>query len=171
MENKNYFDLPEINGKNFNPNYYYQASTYNKYGQCTNKLKDVLDYCRCFVSDLEFDTVFENEKYAPDAGIRYVKVHTKDGKYMVMTLSEDQVELTKNIQSMYQDMIKIELYIKDRELNTNYTPSIIYTSDREAYLTPRDIHILGMYKPEDIKAAIILATTEKLFENKTRKRK
>lgn len=171
MEDNVFFELQEVNGENFNNDCFYPASTYNKFGKCTNHLKEVLEYCRCFISDLDYDNKFKEETDEYDSGIRYVKVHTKDAKYMIMALFVDEVEKTKYIKSINQDMVKIDLYIKDRELNTTYTPSIIYTSDREAYLTPRDMHILGMYRPDDIKNSIILATTEKLFENKNRKRK
>ena len=88
---------------------------------------------------------------------------------IIIRIHEDEEKEFEFIKSETQNIKHIELLIRDKELRTVYNPSVFFEGD-EIYINPRDMHILSMYKPSFVKSLIISATTDKVIENRSRKR-
>ena len=159
--------VPAIDKNNLDNSYAYPIYIYD--GEYSKFLIENLYSLRHLVCDIDPDNSFVINKRQDD-GIRYIKVDTmyNDGS-IIICAHEDEEKEFEFIKSETQNIKHIELLIHDKELRAVYNPSIFFEGD-EIYINPRDMHILSMYKPSFIKSLIISATTDKVIENRSRRR-
>ena len=170
MENNNQNWKPSVNASHLDPSYMYPISIYQT---ISNRLKQTLYSSKSIISGILPDNEYLIES-RKDNGIRYIKVNTDNIDVCIIipiSVIDEEKGTYEYIKSFDQSIIKIYLNIFDRDLNSVFTPSIFYTSDGEVYLSPRDAHIIGMYKPEFIKNKIASAISDKVIDNKSRIRK
>lgn len=157
----------EINENQLDPNIAYPLSIYKDVDE---EIKKELYADKAYVVDMPTEDTFTKQPLY-NTGFKYVKVRTNNNERFVII----KISLT-NQDSSY-DVVKDEKRIKRVELN-GYTknnhqviaPSIFYTSDGEAYVTPGDIEIIKSLSIDDIKNYILSASTSKAVRGTSRKR-
>jgi hypothetical protein len=159
--------VPEINKNNLDRTYMYPVYIYENINQ---DLINLLYETKYLTSDILPENMYEEDLRKTD-NTKYIKVETmyNDGP-IVLHINKDNEDEFNFIKSENQDLKIIELTIHDKELRKIYYPVIAYDKTN-VYINPRDIHILSMYNIDKIKSFIISASTDKVIENRSRRRK
>ena len=157
----------EINENQLDPNIAYPVSIYK---DLDDEIKKELYADKAYVVDMPTEDRFTKQPLY-NTGIKYVKVKSSNNKGFVI------IKIDISNQDGSYDVVKDEKRIKRVELNgctknnpQVIAPSIFYTSDGEAYVTPGDIEIIKNLSIDDIKNYILSASTSKAVRGTSRKR-
>ena len=157
----------EINENQLDPNIAYPLSIYKDVDE---EIKKELYADKAYVVDMPTEDTFTKQPLY-NTGFKYVKVRTNNNERFVI------IKISLTNQDGSYDVVKDEKRIKRVELNGytknnpgNTAPSIFYTSDGEAYVTPGDIEIIKSLSIDDIKNYILSASTSKAVRGTSRKR-
>ena len=159
--------LPKIDVDNL---YQHCAYPISIYVSLSNRVKRALYESKSYLVDIMPDS-----EYKIDSGeenkIAFIKVNTADSNKCIIVPVLNKIQNEFNyMKNESQDIIKLDLYVINKEINEKAVITVFFDKNNEVYLSQKDMHIISKLQPNDIKDLILQASTEKFTKNKTRNR-